>query len=302
MEKLIPISTISYFIGFTLLLASKLTHAQSIALEVDLTQAPLEPQRTEILAQAQANVTFCLYNAETGGQELACQTFGPGEWIAELNVTVWDSESLSEKQVTRLKVDNFSNLKGIPQDLINLWVGVQIPGLGKSKRERVEAPIWSGISYISNSANDVKNKNITPKSVSVQNFGTVINGNGNWIGDPAGLEGPKGDKGDQGITGPRGDKGPVGDTGIAGLMGFKGDQGLKGFTGAKGDQGPPGPVVTTYEKCVSGGDYNGCPAQCANRVVIGYSNTSSCTVKAATGSCSAVRAGSKDALCCVCQN
>lgn len=50
------------------------------------------------------------------------------------------------------------------------------------------------------------------------------------------LQGPQGEKGDQGPTGPQG---PKGETGAAG------PQGLKGETGAKGDIGPAGPKGET---------------------------------------------------------
>ena len=58
-----------------------------------------------------------------------------------------------------------------------------------------------------------------------------------------GLTGPKGDKGDIGLTGPKGDKGdigltgPKGDKGYIGLTGPKGDKGNIGLTGPKGDKG-----------------------------------------------------------------
>ena len=61
-----------------------------------------------------------------------------------------------------------------------------------------------------------------------------------------GLTGPKGNKGDIGLTGPKGDKGdigltgPKGDKGDIGLTGPKGDKGDIGLTGPKGDKGDTG--------------------------------------------------------------
>jgi hypothetical protein len=63
----------------------------------------------------------------------------------------------------------------------------------------------------------------------------VIDANGNWVGNPTGLTGPQGAKGDTGGTGAIGPQGLKGDTGAVGPAGPKGD------TGAQGDIGPTGP-------------------------------------------------------------
>ena len=62
-------------------------------------------------------------------------------------------------------------------------------------------------------------------------------------GEP-GIQGPKGDKGDQGepgIQGPKGDSGDQGEPGIQGPKGDKGDEGKQGVQGPKGDKGDTGP-------------------------------------------------------------
>ncbi|MBI4699626.1 MAG: collagen-like protein, partial [Deltaproteobacteria bacterium] len=43
---------------------------------------------------------------------------------------------------------------------------------------------------------------ITPSSVTIPDYGTVIDSDGKWVGDPTGLVGPKGDTGPQGPAGP----------------------------------------------------------------------------------------------------
>ncbi|MFQ6044302.1 MAG: hypothetical protein ACE5PV_25900 [Candidatus Poribacteria bacterium] len=53
--------------------------------------------------------------------------------------------------------------------------------------------------YKAKDADDVLNKDIHPKSVSIVSFGEVIDDSGKWVGDPTGLQGPKGDTG---ATGP----------------------------------------------------------------------------------------------------
>ena len=71
---------------------------------------------------------------------------------------------------------------------------------------------------------------IHPTSVSIPGFGLVIDGAGQWVGDPTGLVGP---------AGPQGAVGPVGPAGAAGAQG---PQGLPGADGAAGPQGPAGPM------------------------------------------------------------
>ncbi|WKY59885.1 hypothetical protein Q5H80_20235 [Vibrio sp. SNU_ST1] len=87
----------------------------------------------------------------------------------------------------------------------------------------------------------------------------VIDQDGKWVGDIAGLKGETGAQGIQGEAGPQGDsgieqgskgetgsQGPKGDTGLQGLQGAtgaqgpKGDTGLQGLQGATGAQGPKG--------------------------------------------------------------
>lgn len=64
----------------------------------------------------------------------------------------------------------------------------------------------------------------------------VINGAGEWVGDPTGLVGP---------TGPQGEPGPAGADGPMGPEGPKGDTGATGPTGATGATGPTGPTGPT---------------------------------------------------------
>ncbi|MBI4702922.1 MAG: collagen-like protein [Deltaproteobacteria bacterium] len=86
---------------------------------------------------------------------------------------------------------------------------------------------------------------ITPSSVTIPDYGEVINDKGQWVGDPTGLQGPPGPagaKGDPGATGPQGPVGPKGDPGPQGPQGLTGPQGPVGPKGDPGPQGPQGPV------------------------------------------------------------
>lgn len=89
-----------------------------------------------------------------------------------------------------------------------------------------------------------------PTSVSIGGT-TIINDQGQWVGDPTGLVGPMGPTGAQGpagAMGPTGAQGPVGPTGATGAQGVMGPQGPvgpTGGTGAQGLMGPQGPAGAT---------------------------------------------------------
>ncbi len=89
---------------------------------------------------------------------------------------------------------------------------------------------------------------IHPRSISIPGVGMVIDEYGNWVGEPTGLVGPKGDQGekgdqgDPGIQGLKGDQGDQGDQGLKGDTGPQGSQGVKGDAGLQGPQGLVGPV------------------------------------------------------------
>ena len=75
---------------------------------------------------------------------------------------------------------------------------------------------------------------ITPDSVAVGGQ-VVIDGDGRWVGDPTGLQGPEGPEG------PQGEAGPEGPQGLQGLQGEAGPQGPEGPAGPEGPRGPQGP-------------------------------------------------------------
>ena len=86
------------------------------------------------------------------------------------------------------------------------------------------------------------------------NGADVINEKGDWVGNPTGLTGPKGDTGStgprgiQGVTGSQGPAGAKGDTGSrgpAGTNGTNGTDGAKGDTGSTGPRGATGPAGST---------------------------------------------------------
>ncbi|KYG05628.1 hypothetical protein BE21_39530 [Sorangium cellulosum] len=102
------------------------------------------------------------------------------------------------------------------------------------------------------------NGDITPTSVTVNtangstvvidgsgvavNGGQVINEDGEWVGSPAGLEGPEGPQGPPGPTGPTGATGPEGPAGPTGATGPAGPTGPEGPVGPRGPEGPVGPA------------------------------------------------------------
>jgi hypothetical protein len=80
------------------------------------------------------------------------------------------------------------------------------------------------------------------------NGSDVINTKGEWVGQPTGLQGPKGDTGSQGIQGIQGAtgaQGPAGAKGNTGAQGPAGTNGTDGNDGARGATGPTGPKGAT---------------------------------------------------------
>lgn len=64
------------------------------------------------------------------------------------------------------------------------------------------------------------------------------------LADASTIQGPQGEKGEQGPQGIQGEKGEKGDTGPQGVQGEKGDQGIQGPQGKQGERGPAGSDAT----------------------------------------------------------
>lgn len=90
---------------------------------------------------------------------------------------------------------------------------------------------------------------VTANSYSVTDaFGAttlVVNGDGQWVGDPTGLAGTQGPAGPEGPAGPAGPAGADGPAGTDGAQGPQGDPGLQGPRGFPGPQGAQGPIGDT---------------------------------------------------------
>ena len=80
----------------------------------------------------------------------------------------------------------------------------------------------------------------------------VINSSGQWVGDPANLQGIQGIQGTFGYTGSRGFTGSQGITGTTGFTGSQGIQGITGTTGFTGSQGITGTTGFTGSQGIQG--------------------------------------------------
>ncbi|AUX41501.1 uncharacterized protein SOCE26_029150 [Sorangium cellulosum] len=91
--------------------------------------------------------------------------------------------------------------------------------------------------------NTVNGSTVLINQTGIEVNGTqVINENGEWVGSPAGLQGPQGLAGPAGPAGPTGPAGPPGPAGPRGLRGPAGATGATGATGPAGEVGPRGPA------------------------------------------------------------
>lgn len=131
-----------------------------------------------------------------------------------------------------------------------LYLGVQIDGGAEMQpRMKVGTALRARWAATAAHATDVRAEHIHPGAVSIGDL-MVIDADGNWVGDTAGLRGPIGPQGVSGARGAmglpgqpgeRGIQGPAGQRGTTGPRGATGPQGPRGLTGIQGEQGDVGP-------------------------------------------------------------
>ncbi len=152
-------------------------------------QALLNDNNGTPVPTGQYTVTFTFYDAATAGSAL---------WSETQSVSVQDGL--------------FSILLGGSNalDVIfdrPVWLGIKI---GEDPELTPRTPITAVPSAINSlQAEDVKDRNIRPKSVTINGL-TVIDSLGKWRGDTAGLAGPQGPQGPEGPQGPQGPQGQQG--------------------------------------------------------------------------------------------
>ena len=103
-----------------------------------------------------------------------------------------------------------------------LYLGISVArGREFTPRMKVTSTLralWAEVANqasVADHALDVAGEHIHPASVSIGEQ-AVINAEGQWVGDPTGLQGPRGEQGLQGIQGERGEQGQQGPQGIQG--------------------------------------------------------------------------------------
>lgn len=138
----------------------------------------------------------------------------------------------------------------LPADLdpgVSLWLGVQVDDDAELQpRMRVGGALRAQWAAVAAQAMDVAGRHIHPAAVSIGQA-QVIDGQGRWVGDPTGLQGPAGpvgppgDPGRAGVDGLPGVAGRQGDPGPPGNQGVAGPPGVQGVQGTPGAQGPAGP-------------------------------------------------------------
>lgn len=107
----------------------------------------------------------------------------------------------------------------------DVWLGIAIDN-GPELAPRTRLRKVPG-AFVADIALNVRG-DITPRSVTIPGAGLVIDQNGRWVGNPAGLQGPigpPGPAGAQGAQGPQGIAGPQGPAGAAGAAGAAADPG-----------------------------------------------------------------------------
>lgn len=123
-----------------------------------------------------------------------------------------------------------------------------------SKNPVTNAAITAAISEVQTALIDIKSKTETDVERCKQLRDDTKALNDEFVkkiasGEYKGVQGPKGDRGLQGVPGPQGIQGEKGDTGARGPQGIQGEKGDTGPRGPQGIQGPQGPAGgVSYEE------------------------------------------------------
>lgn len=232
--------TLPVFVSLIILSALWLTSVAYAGFAIRLAK---DVPRSEI-PSVPNTVTFDIYNSAIATIPVASQTFPRGEWSADYDFSKFTT---IPQDMVRVKV-NFTNTDTLTKDM-ELWVEIKLDGVIKGERGRVKNEAWALFSEESSNADDVYNKDINPKSITITGYGPIIDSSGKWVGNPTGLQGP---------PGPQGPQGP---------------------------QGPPGPPVTTSAVCASATNQGASTCSC-NYITLSRIS-SPCSVTSDTGSCMA---------------
>ncbi|MBI5409165.1 MAG: collagen-like protein [Nitrospirae bacterium] len=226
-------------------------------------QGYLKDKTTGYPVNGTVQMTFSIYDVGTGGTALWSETQSVPMSNGIYNVILGDINPLN------LSFDTQYYL-GVKVEADNEMTPRQpLTSVGYSFKAKT--------SDSASNANDVYDKDITPRSINIRGYGSIINSNGQWIGDPTGLQGPQGPAGPQGPTGPQGPAGPQG------LQGPQGAQGPTGPQGPQGPQGQPGPAVSTSAVCCSNCGQPTCSGAMISASRFGGSG--SCRATSDTGIC-----------------
>ena len=167
---------------------------------------------------ASYSVKFSLYTQRSGGESLWTETHD--------SVDVVDG-------VFSVDLGTITPLETELSEQVLLYLGITVGESDEmSPRVRVGGALKAQWAKIAEHARDVRGENIHPASVSIGDS-TVIDNQGRWVGDTAGLIGPQGEVGPggpQGLEGPQGVQGAVGPTGEPGIQGTQGPPGTDGVS------------------------------------------------------------------------
>ncbi len=176
-----------------LLLTSAAYAGIKLEKNVPIGEVFLEPTETDDASVAPNAITFRIYESELASTPIASQTFPEGSWTVDY---VYHQAIFPTDSMVRFGVD-FTNTEALTIEM-DLWVDLLLYGEVKGARERIKQAAWALFAEEAFNAEDVYNKDINPRSITITGYGPVIDSAGQWVGDPTGLQGPKGDTGDKG--------------------------------------------------------------------------------------------------------
>lgn len=137
-------------------------------------------------------------------------TGGTCPWKEQRSVTFTNGTfSIQLGDVTALPASIFENKE--------LYLGVALFTSGTDWEVFAPRKRMAAAPFAMN-ANDVLEKDITPRSVSIKGYGLVIDSQGKWVGSTVGIQGVAGPQGPAGPAGPSGSKGDPGQTSLIALV------------------------------------------------------------------------------------
>ncbi|GAB6042917.1 hypothetical protein [Endothiovibrio diazotrophicus] len=167
-----------------------------------------------------ADLTFTLYDRASGGTALWSETLPgvpltDGLFSVQLGLTAPGISLQFDGADRWLEIQVDGGPPVAPRSRIGSVPHAILSGIAERADRAAEADhaLTADYADTAGTALNVDGADISPTSVAIAGYGPVISADGQWLGEPTGLEGPEGPRGETGPAGPQGETGPRGPVG-----------------------------------------------------------------------------------------